>query len=480
MSRLSRGLAALILVLGLPLGCAPPPPEAPPGELDQASGEDAMRAGQYAVADEFFQRAYVRGGDPRTALLWQARAQLALGALGECRDRLGRLLDLAPSHVEGRVLQVRLDLLLGEYDDALAHMEALEKVAPAEPSLAVSRAELYLSIGYPERARREIVAGKAAHPEQAEWPFLEAATAVSRGDLPAGRGGLAAAARSRKDGASYVRGAYAADLMGEHDQAERGYLDAAVHADGNPVAFSFSSDFYAAIGRYPDAVSDLGHLEHAQGHASPDLTRRIAGLLVRGGRQPEAQGLLKPYLLRRVEDRSAARELALSYLLEGKDTEATATLEVLVSQDRDAPLTQYLAGAARLRGGDFSGARGAFLEAARLGATGYPVELALAATALALGDAFDAEFQARRRLDRAPEDWLAGAVWAAARKFQGQVAAARFIRERVAAKFPSHADDIRALVPLPDAPPSAPLQALNLPMEQLDRLFPPPVPGSAP
>lgn len=468
------GLSVLLVpaVVGLP-ACTQPPPQAPLGEQDQRAGEDAMRAGQYAVADDLFQRAFVRGGDAPTAMLWQSRAQLALGAPGEARARLARLMDLAPQHLEGALLQVRVDLLLGEYEDAQKHLDALAKGSPTEPQIPLLRAELYLAIGLYDRAARELESARAAQAAAPELPFLSAALALGRGELARVRGLASAAAQAQGTGLGFAREAYLADRMGERDRAERAYLDAAVHAQAEPQIHSLASDFYAAQGRMTEGLAELGRLERLLGHTSPDLTRRIAALLVRGGHQAEAQALLKPYLQRHVGDRLAARELALSYLLDGKDTEAMATLEVLATQERDSAPIQYLAGLARLRMGDASRARGALNEAARLGTDGYPTELALAAAALIQGDAFDAEFQARKRLDLAPDDWLAGVVWAAARKLQGQLPAAAALVERLCARFPQQAADIRALVPLPDGTAA---DAGALPQEVLARVFPPPAP----
>ncbi len=70
------------------------------------------------------------------------------------------------------------------------------------------------------------------------------------------------------------------------------------------------------------AKVDLVNLQSRLGRGSPDLTRRICALLIRTGEQAQAEALLKPSLMRRIGDRTAARELALSALIEGKDAEA--------------------------------------------------------------------------------------------------------------------------------------------------------------
>jgi hypothetical protein len=136
-----------------------------------------------------------------------------------------------------------------------------------------------------------------------------------------------------------------------------------------------------------------------------------------------------------------------------------------------------------LRIGDTTRARTAFQEAERKGGGDrLPVSLALAATALRTHDWFDAEFQARRRLEAAPDDWLAGLVWAAARKYQGQPAGARILLERLVARFPERAQQLRAALSLPPAPPGE-VPPDNLPARLLDRYFPPSAqnpPASAP
>jgi Tfp pilus assembly protein PilF len=323
----------------------------------------------------------------------------------------------------------------------------------------------------------------AAHPDRPEWPFHLAKADLLRGWLRDARGAYVAAAQAARTGLGHTREAWFFALLGERDRAERAYLDAAVHAERDALPFSLSSDFYAAAARYEDAVTDLANMDRLLGRGSPDLTRRVSGLFVRSGRLADAEGLMKPYLQRRVEDRTAARELALSYLLGGKDAEAAATLEVLVLKDRDSAPTQYLTGAARLRIGDTTRARTAFQEAERKGGGDrLPVSLALAATALRTHDWFDAEFQARRRLEAAPDDWLAGLVWAAARKYQGQPAGARILLERLVARFPERAQQLRAALSLPPAPPGE-VPPDNLPARLLDRYFPPSAqnpPASAP
>ncbi len=474
-------VASLVALAGC--GGNEPPPGPPPGELDLASGQEAMRAGQYSVADDLFQRAYVRGADPAESLLWQARAEVALGLVENARGTLVRLLDLKPTLVPARALQVRIDLLLGEYEDAYQHWTQLKHDAPADPSTALTEVELLLGIGLGSRAERAIATARGAHPTLPEWAFHAAQADLLRGWVRAARGAYSAAATATEAGLGHTREAWFAALLGETDRAERAYLDAAVHAGSDALPFSLSADFYAALGRFDEAVTDLANMERVLGRGSPDLTRRLSGLFVRSGHLADAEALLKPYLQRRVEDRTMARELALSYLLAGKDTEASATLEVLSLKDRESATTQFLVGAARLKAGDTTRARSAFQEAERLGGAQLPVELALAVAALRTHDWFDAEFQARRRLERVPNDWLAGVLWAAARKYAGQVPAARLLEARLVEHFPEHAQDIRALLGLPAVGPGGEVAPENLPPRLLDRFFPPkapPAPPSAP
>lgn len=447
-----------------------PPPGPPPGELDFAAGQEAMRAGQYAVAQDLFQRAYVRGADPHQSLLWQVRADLALGHVEAARAGLVRLLDLAPDLTAARALQVRLSLLLGEYEDAWQQRRLLPA---SDPAAVLTDAELALGLGLGSRAEQVARAGQAAFPDRPEWPFHLAKADLLRGWLRSARGAYVAAAQIQATGLGHTREAWFFSLLGERDRAERAYLDAAVHAESDALPFSLSSDFYAAAGRYNEAVTDLANMERILGRGSPDLTRRVSGLFVRSGRLAEAEGLMKPYLQRRVEDRTAARELALSYLIGGKDAEATATLEVLALKDRDSAPTLYLTGAARLRTGDTTRARTAFQDAERRGAGDrLPVALGIAATALRTHDWFDAEFQARRRLESAPDDWLAGLVWAAARKYQGQTAGARVLLERLVVRFPEHASRLRSALALPAAT-AGEHAPDNLPPRLLDRYFGP-------
>jgi tetratricopeptide (TPR) repeat protein len=478
-----RGLLVATLLSLTACGGNEPPAGPPPGELDLASGQEAMRAGQYSVADDLFQRAYVRGADPAESLLWQARAEVALGLVENARATLVRLLDLKPTLVPARALQVRLDLLLGEYEDAYLHWTQLKHDAPSDPTTALTEVELLLGIGLGSRAERAITAARGTHPTLPEWAFHAAQADLLRGWVRAARGAYSAAATATETGLGHAREAWFAALLGETDRAERAYLDAAVHAGSDALPFSLSADFYAALGRFDEAVTDLANMERVLGRGSPDLTRRLSGLFVRSGHLTDAEGLLKPYLQRRVEDRTMARELALAYLLAGKDTEASATLEVLSLKDRESATTQFLVGAARLKAGDTTRARSAFQEAERLGGVQLPVELALAVAALRTHDWFDAEFQARRRLERVPDDWLAGVLWAAARKYAGQVPAARLLESRLVEHFPAHAQDIRALLGLPPVGPEGEIAPENLPPRLLDRFFPPkpaPPPPSAP
>ena len=464
------GVVTLVSACG---GGDPPAAGPPLGDVDLASGQEAMRAGQYAVAEDLFQRAYVRGADPAESLLWQARSEVALGTMEPARVTLIRLLDLSPAHIAARALQVRLDLLLGEYEDAFKHLALLERAAPQNDATALLKAELPLALGLATRAEAAVTAGRAAHPGLPEWPFHAAQIDLMRGWLDAARGAYLAAAREQQSGLAHAREAWLSVLIGEPGHAERAYLDAAVQAKREPLPFSLSADFYASLGRFDEAVTDLANMERVSGRGSPDLTRRVSGVLVRTGRLANAEKLMKPYLQRRVDDRTTARELALAYLLGGKDTEAAATLEVLSLKDRESGSTQYLTGAARLRIGDSARAQTAFQEAERLDGNRLPVDLALGATALRNHDWFDAEFQARRRLERAPDDWLAGMLWAAARKYQGQIPAARAIQNRLVERFPERAADIHGLMSLPPAPTDGEVSPENLPARLLDRLLPP-------
>jgi tetratricopeptide (TPR) repeat protein len=478
----NRALGAAFLALWLG-ACAdePAPPGPPPGELELTSGQEAMRAGQYVVAEDLFQRAFSRGADAATSLLWQARARLALGLVDGALELLTRLSDLYPTHAEGRVLRVRLALMIGDHEQAFEQLRLLERHAPGTAEGALLEVELYLALGLPSRAERAIVAGRARFPDLPEWAFHAAKADLLRAWVSAARGAYAQAATTLPHGLGHARNAWFAGVLGETDRAERAWLDAVASAAGQGAPLSLSSDFYAHQGRFDDAVADLRALEGVLGHGSPDLARRVAALLVRVGRHADAQAVLKPYLQRRMNDFTAQRELVTSYLAEGKSTEASATLEVLVSKDRNSAATHYLTGLSRLLAGDSTGARTAFQESRTLGAGHLPIDLALAAVALLTRDWFDAEFQARKSLEQTPHDTLAVTVWAASRKYQAQVPAAQVLLDRLAVLEPAAATRARALLSLPTPAPGAPVESrdLNLPSELLDRVIAPaPVPAT--
>ena len=191
-------------------------------------------------------------------------------------------------------------------------------------------------------------------PEQPEWAFHQAKVDLLNGYVDTAVAQTTVPAREGKSTHDPLRIAHLEPLLGATDQAERARLDAAVRTGVDGAALSFSADFYAAAGREREALVDLVNLQSPLGRGSPDLPRRICALLIRTGEQAQAQALLKPYLMRRIEDRAAARELALSSLVEGKDTEALATLEVLPHTDRDAALTQFLFGGRSPAGGRHS------------------------------------------------------------------------------------------------------------------------------
>lgn len=450
-----------------------PAPGPPPGEAALARGRAAMAAGRYTDAEAAFRQAYTQGADPHETLLWRIRAHVALGDLEAAREAAVRLTELDPDEPGHRVLLARLQLALGAYDEAWSTIARLVEKAPDRAETALLQVEIHLALGFASRAQHLIEEAERRFPDRPEWAFHRAKADLLKHYVRSARGAHAAAARRVEGPEGYLREGWFSFLLGELDRAEKAYIDAAVHAGDDVAPYSLSSDFYAAIGRYDDAIADLATLRDRLGRDAPDLTRRIATLLVRRGRHEEAQKLLVPYLKHRTEDRVAARELALSYLAQGKLREATATLEVLADRAPDDPDTRYLLGVARLLGRADVEAQAAFEEARRLAPERHGAHLAVAVAALRIGDYFDAEYEARQVLERAPGHLVAGLIFASARKHARQPTAAWLIRERLLARYPDRAETIRKLVPLPESARPTDTSAGKLPPELLDRLLGP-------
>jgi Tfp pilus assembly protein PilF len=453
---------------------APPEPAGPPpGEAALTSGRQALELGRYAEADAWFQQAYTQGADPHTTLMWRIRARVAMGRLEAATEDAKRLTELQAGEPAHRVLLVRLHMLQGDLQEAWVSLAELKRRAPDLPETALLDAELHLALGYASRAQHLVAEGARRFPDRAEWPFHAAKVDLLKHYASAARGAYDAAAKASGRADGFLREGWFSYLLGEPDRAEKAYIDAAVRGGADPTPYSLSSDFYAAIGRYADGLNDLGALRSRLGHDTPDLTRRIATLLVRADRQPDAQKLLTPYLKERNDDRAAARELALSYLREGKLREALTTLEVLAGRAPDDPDTQYLLGVARLRMRADVEARTAFDDARRLAPERYPAHLAVAVTALRNQDFFDAEYEARQVLERQPGHLVAGLVFASARKQTRQPAVAWLIRERLVARHPDRAETIRKLVSLPEDLRPTEADERTLPADVLDRLVGP-------
>jgi predicted Zn-dependent protease len=470
----TRHTRPLILLALLACACGEPatqgPAAPPPGEVHLISGQEAMRAGRYHDALDHFTQAAQAAADPYETRLWTVRARMAVGDVETAIHDAESLPNYASDVTEVLPLVIRLRLLSGDYEKAWEGIDTLAEKAPDKPDALLLKAELLLSIGFASKALEAIEAGRAKFPDRPEWDLHQAKADLLRHYVREARGGYATAAKKRGDADTHVRNAQFSYLLGEVDRAELAYIDAAVAAGDDPTPYSLAADFYAANGRYREALSDLAALKRKRGPIA-SVSLRIASLLVRDGHQEEAQSLLKPYLKAHQEDRTAARELALSYLREGKTTEAMATLEILSGKAIDDPLTQYLAGVARLRVNDNTRARSAFRDAERLAPGRYPARLGMAASALRGKDWYDAEYAARKLLERDPRDLHAGLMWVAARKHAGQTGAAWMIQQRLLEHHPDKAVDIRKAVALTKA--DKPDPVLDPPIDPLllDEVF---------
>jgi tetratricopeptide (TPR) repeat protein len=138
MSRLAQALVAAAIGVAI----------SPSAHADLADARDRLLHGDYAAARAAAEE--VRGAERDLAQLLLARIELQTGDYAAAERRVApaaRRRGKAPATLEARAALAELLLLTGRYDDALRELEAVRKLAPAEPRPRYLLGRAYLTLG---------------------------------------------------------------------------------------------------------------------------------------------------------------------------------------------------------------------------------------------------------------------------------------------------------------------------------------------
>ena len=465
------------------------------GETAYLAGLEALHLGEYHEAERRFQESYTLGAKRDESLRWRIQVLLNLGRLTEARAAADRRAKLRTTDPDAHAMVVQIDLLMGDYAAAWRDLRRLAKGWPDTALVLRLEAELFLALGYADRAERAILAGEALSLPDADsetWSWHMAKVDLLRGWLELARHVHKQLGQGSALTDDRLRMAFLHHQLGEIELADHAYRRALelaprdrTHTD--PMVLSLAADFHASIGLLADAVDELVALRDVLVPGPPDITRRIASVRIRQGRHAEAQAHLRPYIQAQPNDRSSIRDLALSYLNDGRADgrakgqgedglpyhamQAIGLLEPLIGTRSLAPENHYLLGVARLAARETTRARAALEEARRLGHDTRELRLAIAALCLREKSWFEAGFEARKLLELDRRDLLAGIIWVTTLRFNLDEKAAWLGRRRLLRLHPRRASTIRKLIPLDRSARQTPGDPPSVSPDLLDKVF---------
>lgn len=410
----------------------------------------AMMSHNYEVALKHYRQAFARRASIQESRTGIVRALIAMGRLEEADALSDRVVKGFGDRPEPYELAIQLKMLLDRLDDAHLYLLRLEELRPKGKMTLLLSAELYLVTGLLTRAEQAIVEGESLYGELPDWAFLRARLDFLRQYVEAGERGYTAAVERFPEPESWIKLAYFEHLLGRSHQAEQVLLKAQERAQGQPEPYSLLADFYASMGRYSEAMAELGALRQTLSRPNPDLARRAASLLLRTGEQAEAQGFLRPVLTAQSNDGLVARELSMSYLLDGQPEKARSVLLDLVRERPDAAHTQYLLGLTELHSPRPQSARKSFSAMLISDPDNLLARYGLALAGLRSESWYDASFEASKILEVQPQDLVAGLIWGVALLGEQKRTEALIVKRWLLKSYPDRAAEIESMIRVPE------------------------------
>ncbi|MFN3197818.1 MAG: tetratricopeptide repeat protein [Bradymonadia bacterium] len=463
-------LLACVVALSMLGGCGEKviSPEESVGFRQLVAARSAMDAHNYALAYSHYVQARRMGAGVRECRLGMIRALVAMGDLAEAERQSQSLVKAYNDEAEAMALAIQVELLVNDLDTAHQLLLKLEKLRPKGQMTILLKAETYLTAGFLSRAEQAIVEGENLHGELADWAFLRARLDLLRQYIDAGEAGYVQATETFRSPKSLVKLAYYQHLMERTHNAEETLLKAQEIAGTDPTAYAVLADFYTAQGRYDESMAELGALRQTLGMPTPDLARRAASVLLRKGQQAEAQSILRPVLNAQPNDGLVARELAMSYLLDGRAKEAGKVLLDVVVEKLDGANAQFLLGLVELQSENPLAAKKSFSALLVSQPGSLVARYGLGLVGLHSRRWYDASFEARKVLDISPNDYIAGLILGAARRGENKMEAVWVIKRWLLKRHPDRKAEIEHLFQLPpelkadpENPPRLPKHILN-------------------
>ncbi len=266
-----------------------------------------------------------------------------------------------PSFLE---LEVNWELNYGDSSKALAFREGMASRNPESPQAALALAATHLRIAELKNARNDQAAaetaGKAAQrvllAAIAKWPDGPASyqsrmsPGFVTGELEPVNNALVAWAQSEKWRSRPEPRLMLADLAaraGNMAAAEAAAREALALSGDNADIKMALANFYQQTGRFDDAIATIDQLPNVT--TDPDLIRKRTELLVRAGRNKDAEDKLVPLLRDNPRDAMYSNLLAMVYLNQGRVDDTLRQLEQTLTLEPANPLALYYRALTRIR-----------------------------------------------------------------------------------------------------------------------------------
>ncbi len=356
-------------------------------------GSAYMLLGDQERGQEWLNRAVEKAPDVAALRTQLALSLLAGGETGKAIDALQSAVDLGQDILQADVLLVLAHLKKQEYEQALEASKRLERRRAESPIPYNLTGLAYLAKGDLPSARERFEKALAV-----DSAFLTAEINLARIDV------------ANKD----------------FDAAARRY-DQVLKADPKHLGAMMGQAALAELRNDPEAL--VAALERAK-EASPAVAQPgllLARFYMSRGDYLKALAVTSELSARFPDDESVLLMLARAQTLGGQVPNAIRSFDLLLQKNPNDPQLHYLAGGARLKGQDQSGAQQAFRQALALKPDFVDAKVALAAVLLDAADT-DAALQIARELQQAfPEAAIGyrieGSVQVARRDLKAAVAA---------------------------------------------------------
>ena len=310
----------------------------------------AERDGLTAVVEEQLRVAQELAPGLREVRLGPAEALVRVGLLDEAKSELESVLQRDPEDTEARRLLAALLLRQGDGEAAIRHLESVLEREPEEPQTLLSYGRALASVGRDERAAHTLkqvldVAVESGQRALAHFELAQVLDRLGESDLALWHYRRGAALRPGYRPAQFALGLALAESS-RHEEAAEIYAAILAREPGDTEARRERALSLAESGHLGQAIAELEAALETPGQldGGGPLGLTLAVLLLRDGRDAEAEALLRRLIDGAPEEKDAHFNLAIVLSKSGRlDESARHLRQVLVLDPADAQAHLLLA-----------------------------------------------------------------------------------------------------------------------------------------